>query len=205
VTIDTPVERCEAFLAHLRSSPRLTSRSEFFSANNPVPEADGIYGIFVDDVLPGIDTSKCLCVDGRVLVYVGAGRGRPSSKRSSMLRGRFEDHFTNIAEFSTVRFSLGVLLANQIGTELRFTGTDTMVFANGGERRLDEWMERHFHLTWLPVEKPWEVEKVVLKSDLCLPLNISGHRGRGSPVKAARGAARDRADALSRIQGDRGR
>jgi hypothetical protein len=79
--------------------------------------------------------------------------------------------------------------------------TGRYTFTNPGERVLDAWLARHAFVTWVGVDRPWDVEREVLASSLSLPLNLSGRRASENAVaiSAARSAARRKADALPTI------
>lgn len=206
--------RLEAFNALIRE-PRLFRRSEFMVRNCPVDRQDGIYAWFFDNVIEGLDSSACYRLDGIPLLYVGIARKSEDTNPARHMRDRIREHFNGNAAGSTLRLSLGCLL----GLELRQVGGNKTkikdgreiktkpryIFANGGEARLDQWLQQHARVAWMPVERPWEVEPMVFGSGLHLPINIERHQGRGSFVSRTREEAKERAKTLPWIPEDGGR
>jgi hypothetical protein len=85
---------------------------------------------------------------------------------------RLGDHFRGNAEGSTLRLTLGCLLSDTLGIQLRRVGSGRrFTFTNAGEQKLDAWMAQNARVVWAITEKPWEVEKSLLRS-LSLPLNV---------------------------------
>lgn len=168
---------------HLRSFPfatqaaELRSRDEVLSRPSPVPSEPGVYAWFFKEVPRLIDVTGCYSTDGMTLLYVGISpkepptNGRAASR--STLRQRLQTHFRGNAEGSTLRKTLGCLLASETGFPLRRVGSgQRQTFTNPGEQALDVWMSENAYVTWLPCDRPWEVERKILASGLPLPLNI---------------------------------
>jgi hypothetical protein len=111
------------------------------------------------------------------LLYVGISPdkiGKPNSRQN--LRRRITTHFQGNAEGSTLRRSLGVLLAGESGYPLRRVGSGKrMTFTHSGEQWLDDWMTENAFVCWLEHQSPWEFEDELISS-LSLPLNIKGNR-----------------------------
>ena len=88
------------------------------------------------------------------------------------------------AEGSTLRLSLGALLANTTGFPLRCILSKSSsskprnklrkTLTNQGEQALDAWMDRNIFLVWKEMEKPWLLEEELLK-ELSIPLNLQGN------------------------------
>jgi hypothetical protein len=72
---------------------------------------------------------------------------------------------------STLRLSLGCILADQLGIELRRVGRGKRFTFSTGEAALSKWLEEKAGVVWRVCEKPWELEKEVI-STLNLPLNL---------------------------------
>jgi hypothetical protein len=86
------------------------------------------------------------------------------------------DHFRGNAEGSTLRLTLGCLLADTLGIQLRRVGSGKrLTFTNPGEQRLDAWMADHARVAVHPTDRPWEVEHHLLGA-LKLPLNLRDNR-----------------------------
>src|SRR5918996_230162 len=114
---------------------------------------------------------------------------------------------------STLRLTLGCLLASELGVELRRVGSGRrLTFANG-EGVLSAWMGRHARVCWMPHARPWELEQVLV-ARLDVPLNLHGNSQHPfyPKLRSVRAAAKATARALpvwtpaaSRPAGDRTR
>src|SRR5262245_55522729 len=83
----------------------------------------------------GVPTGDCLTVNGVTLLYVGiapkaspSGGGKPSSQS---LWHRIRYHYRGNAEGSTLRLTLGCLLAKELGLELRRVGSGRRLTSSG--------------------------------------------------------------------------
>ncbi len=167
-----------------------------------VPKSGGVYAWYFDEVPPGVPTADChRHASGRVLLYVGispkmATAAKPISKRT--LRHRLRDHLQGNAEGSTLRLTLGCLLADELGIRLRRVGSGRRhTFTNPGEIVLDRWLAANAYIAFAPVENPWEVE-TQLMSTMSLPLNLSGNTAHSfaTSLSRMRTDARRLADSL---------
>lgn len=155
----------------------LRSREEVLSRPSPVPSKPGVYAWFFKRVPLLIDVTGCYSTDGLTLMYVGISpkeppnNGRAASR--STLRKRLQTHYSGNAAGSTLRKTLGCLIASETGFPLRRVGSgQRQTFTNPGEQALDAWMNENAYVVWHPCDKPWEVERQILASGLPLPLNI---------------------------------
>ena len=187
----------------LFDAPRLLTRSEVLSRPSPVPRGPGIYAWYFDRAPPGVDTTGCHTVGERTLLYVGISpKAPPTNGRrpsSQNLRKRLRTHYGGNAEGSTLRLTLGCLLAEELGIVLRRVGSGKRyTFTTPGECRLDDWMSRHAFVTWIEADRPWELEREILASGLALPLNIHGREQTesASRLSAIRSEARRRANEM---------
>jgi hypothetical protein len=98
------------------------------------------------------------------------------SKQS--LQHRIRYHFAGNSEGSTLRLSLGCLLAGQLGIELRRVGSGKRYTFSTGEAKLSEWMEGHARVVWHVCDEPWKLEEELISS-LDLPLNLDQNRRHG--------------------------
>jgi hypothetical protein len=127
---------------------------------------------------PAIDTSHCACSNGLTLLYTGISpthpptNGRASS--SQALRSRIKTHYVGNAEGSTLRKTLGVLLAAEFGIELRRVGSGARMTFGMGEQVLSAWMAENAFVHWVLHEQPWELERELIAS-LDVPLNLAGN------------------------------
>jgi len=160
---------------------RLWSRSEVLSKDYPVPRAPGVYGWYFKEIPPHVPTSGCIHRNGLTLLYAGISpkappkNGRSPSKQTIYDRLRY--HYKGNAEGSTLRLTLGVLLSEKLGIELRRVGSGKrMTFLEEGESLLSEWMDENALVTWIVHPEPWLMEAETIR-DLSLPLNLDQNKG----------------------------
>jgi hypothetical protein len=91
------------------------------------------------------------------------------------LRKRLRQHYARTAEASTLRRTLGCLLADELGLQLRRVGsTGRRTTFVGGEQLLSAWMAENAFVSWLVREQPWDLEETLIHQ-LDLPLNLMGN------------------------------
>lgn len=158
---------------------RLFSRAEVLARPGPVPEVSGVYGWYFRS-LPGVvpvgETHEHV---GCRLLYIGISPKRPPANgrkpSAQNLRKRIRNHFRGNAEFSTLRLTLGSLLASEIGIQLSRTSSGkSRTFGTKGEDVLSAWMADNAFVCWHTHPEPW-VEEGSLIANLDLPLNLSGN------------------------------
>jgi hypothetical protein len=168
----------DAAIALLLRPARLWSAAEILKDFAFVPKSAGVYAWYFDEIPPGVPIADChRNALSQVLLYVGIAPKKATTAKPSRrtLRDRLRDHLTGNAEGSTLRLTLGCLLANKLGISLRRVGSGRRyTFTNPGEIVLDAWMAAHAHIAFAAVENPWELETRLL-STLSLPLNLSGN------------------------------
>jgi hypothetical protein len=112
------------------------------------------------------------------LLYVGTGPKDAKSKR--FLRDRLKDHIGQDSTRSTLRRSLGCLLAECLGLEFEVartsrrkrSGSTVYHFGLGaGESLLSDWIEKNARISWIKHDRPWELEGDLIRK-LVLPLNL---------------------------------
>jgi len=192
----------------LLSPARLWGRAEVLVGDCPVPREPGVYAWYFRAIPPGVPTDGCITTGDATLLYVGISpkrpptNGRPPSRQR--LRNRIRYHLRGNAAGSTLRLTLGCLLAEELGLELRRVGSGGRRTFADGEPRLSGWMERNALVTWVPHPTPWVLEEVLIGS-LALPLNLDGNeRHPFHPLlTAARRRARERAERLPVLRGSR--
>jgi hypothetical protein len=162
-----------AALADYLAAPSLT-RSVVLGPPSPVPRAAGIYGWWFDE-LPDADIDISGCA-GWARLYAGISpkapprNGRAPSRQT--LRSRIRTHYTGDAAGSTLRPTLGCLLAdNGLSIALRRYGSGSRRHFGAGERDLSRWMAERARVSWLFVSEPWIVEEELI-AVLDLPLNL---------------------------------
>jgi len=180
---------------------RLWSRQEILSPISQVPKVPGVYAWYFRNMPSHVPTTGCTITGDFHLLYVGISpsapptNGKTASKQTLSHRVRY--HMQGNAEGSTLRLSLGCLLADQLGIELRRVGSGNRFTFSTGEQRLSEWMEKNARVVWKVCEEPWKLEKKLI-STLHLPLNLDQNAGNEFfPVLSGlRKAAKVRARAL---------
>jgi len=102
------------------------TRSDVLARPPLVPVEPGVYGWWFRRLPTEIDTSRCLVRDGHTLLYTGISPRRPPANdrppSRQTLRDRIVYHYTGNAKGSTLRKTLGALLARELGIELRRVG-----------------------------------------------------------------------------------
>ena len=155
----------------------LHSRHTILSTPSLPPSVPGVYAWFFKDLPGSVPVDGCITKDSLTLLYIGISPdkiGKPNSRQH--LRRRITTHFQGNAEGSTLRRSLGVLLARESGYPLRRVGSGKrMTLTHSGEQWLDDWMTGNAFVCWSEHQAPWEFEDELLGS-LSLPLNIKGNR-----------------------------
>jgi hypothetical protein len=154
---------------------RLWTRAEVLARPSPVPKAAGVYAWYfrgLDSLLPSLD---CIGCGEFRLLYIGISPSAPPSNGKlpsrQSLHHRIRYLMQGNAEGSTLRLSLGCILAEQLGIQLRRVGSGSRLTFATGEQRLSEWLEDNARVAWLPCEAPWTVEAQLI-STLHLPLNL---------------------------------
>lgn len=160
----------------LLSPNRLVTRAEVLGTPCPVPKCPGVYAWYFDEIPEGVPTENSHRALGHILLYVGISPSAPPTNGAAPSRqtlwSRVRYHYRGNAFGSTLRLTLGCLLADRLSIQLRRVGSGkTRTFTNPGEQALDAWMARHAKVVWMPVERPWEVEAQLIRT-LSLPLNI---------------------------------
>ena len=178
----------------LTKPERLFSRSEVLTRPCPVPAVRGVYAWYFKEPPPMVPTDGCLTKDGHTLLYVGISPKNDSS--SENLRKRVSYHFRGNAEGSTLRLTLGTLLAPLSDFPLRRVGSgNRMTLTHLGERWLDGWMADNAKVCWVEHPQPWVLEDELLKS-LSLP-RPAFRRWRGSGTPAGIRTDLDRSPSFS--------
>jgi hypothetical protein len=143
-----------------------------------VPNSAGIYAWFFDWCPEGIPPEELVRSFGFVLLYVGIAPGPPSASGKSShqtLRHRLRYHFRGNAEGSTLRLSLGCLLSQSLGIELRRVGSGRRMTFGAGEQALNDWLGRGARIAWMVCDEPWKTEEYLIRT-VSLPLNLDQNR-----------------------------
>jgi len=99
--------------------------------------------------------------------------GRSASRQH--LRLRLQTHYSGNAEGSTLRKTLGCLLADELGIQLRRVGSGNGMTFVTGEQRLSAWMAQNAFVSWAVRDRPQELEDNLIAT-LDLPLNLRGEQ-----------------------------
>ncbi|MGK7245363.1 GIY-YIG nuclease family protein [Buttiauxella agrestis] len=162
------------------------SRNEVMNRPTPVPAVNGVYFWWFKETPPGVPTEDCIIHDGYTLLYVGISpdkKGKPNSR--SNLRKRIKTHYSGNAAGSTLRRTLGVLLAAESNFPLRRVGSGLRTtLTHSGEQWLDNWMEQNAMVHWIAHEEPWVLEESLI-ANIPLPLNIQGSSHTFKPTLSA--------------------
>ena len=154
---------------------KLWSRDEVLARPSPVSKCAGVYAWFFRRVPPIIPVADCLIRDGYTLLYIGISpkappaNGAPASREN--LSSRIRYHMRGNAEGSTLRLTLGCLLSNQLGIELRRVGSGTRMTFSAGEASLSTWMAENARVCWASHPEPWVPEEKLIRT-ISLPFNL---------------------------------
>ncbi|MGJ5813679.1 GIY-YIG nuclease family protein [Paludibaculum fermentans] len=169
--LDIPFSICDELLR----PDRLWTRAEILSLPSPVPKAPGVYAWYFRNLPSTVPTPGCVVFEQFHLLYVGISpsavpkNGKAASKQS--LRHRVRYHMQGNAEGSTLRFTLGCILAEELGVELHRVGSGKRMTFSVGETLLSQWLEENARVAWCVCQEPWNLEHTLISS-LHLPLNL---------------------------------
>jgi hypothetical protein len=164
-------------IARFVDPEQVYSREDVLARPSPVPAQDGVYGWWFRTVPPLVVAAGCRQHQGLRLLYAGISPNRPPPNRrpsSQSLRDRINYHYTGNAEGSTLRKTLGCLLADELGIQLRRVGSGTRRTFVEGEQALSAWMAANAYVSWVVRDRPWELEEELI-AGLDLPLNLQGN------------------------------
>lgn len=146
---------------------------EDFRVEEIVPEANGMYGwCFRTEDFPGGPSAEEFFQVGSeslILFYLGISPNGEDS--SGNLKKRLETHLEGTARRSTLRYSLGALLDDELHLEVVPEGEKKLSFGDT-EPALTKWIREHGHVAWMEHEKPWEIEEGLIHL-LHPPLNLA--------------------------------
>jgi len=152
------------------------------SKSCPVPKKPGIYAWYFKEIVPPKYTYGCITRDNLKLLYIGISPNKPPINRKAAstqsLWHRIRHHYNGSAYGSTLRLSLGCILAERLGIELRYVGSGNRMTFSDGESALNNWLEDNAFVCWEEIESPWLSEEIIINS-LSLPLNL--HKNNNHP------------------------
>lgn len=194
-----PTTKMNNVIDQLMRPEALVSRREVIGRSSVVPPEPGIYAWYFSE-LPSssIEEQGCWQWQSKNLLYIGISpsepprNGKPPSKQN--IRKRIAYHMRGNAYGSTLRLSIGCLLADSIGIQLRRVGSGNRLTFADGESLLSEWLDENAHVTWVTHRQPWLIEREAI-SRLYLPLNLEQNSRHPfhSQLSAARKSAKVKA------------
>lgn len=151
---------------------KLWRRAEVLTRPSPVPRQRGIYAGYFRAPPSAVPLQGVHTVDDFALLYIGIA---PSSAASgATLRSRLRSHLRKDASQSTLRLTLGCLLADTLGLRLAPQVNGRLTLGAEGEQRLSAWLDSHAAVVWVPREEPWQDEHGLIQH-FKTPLNLQGN------------------------------
>src|SRR6476620_2942019 len=139
---------------YLAASPH--TREQVLARPCPVPATAGVYGWWFRKLPAAIDPSGCATRDGLTLLYTGISPSKPPTNgkapSTQNIRKRIKTHHTGNAAGSTLRLTLGCLVADEVGIELRRVGSGKRYTFHIGETLLSKWMAENALVSWIAQE-----------------------------------------------------
>ena len=157
--------------AALLAPARLYGVNELRLDPNLIPAARGLYGWWFASPPAGAPVEGTREIEGWRLLYVGVAGRHDGGSRT--LRKRLANHLRGPAATSTLRRTLAVLLADELGLALSRRSTGKL-YLGDGETRLTAWMAEHAKVAWIEDPDPRALELALLTAGPRLPLNIEG-------------------------------
>ena len=177
-------------------------RTDILTTKDLVPKKPGIYAWYFKQIPPGVPIDDCITLNCLTLLYVGISPKAPplngSAPSSQNLHKRVRYHMRGNAEGSTLRLTLGCLLKDDLGIQLRRVGSGTRkTFTIEGEKVLSDWLTENAFVAWVECDEPWKHEEQIIP-ELSLPLNIQHNNNHPfyQNLKAIRSEAKRVADSL---------
>ena len=154
---------------------RLWSRQEVLEKPSPVPRQPGVYAWYFRELPPHVPVNNCHILGTNTLLYVGISPKEPpkngSAPSKQNLFHRIRYHYRGNAEGSTLRLTLGCLLSERLGIQLRRVGSGTRMTFGDGENILSQWMHENAFVAWVVDPEPWLLEEKLIH-EVSLPLNL---------------------------------
>ncbi|WP_404311526.1 hypothetical protein LG314_09155 [Agrococcus terreus] len=166
--------------AHLPSSERLLSPQELVPAADvgSAPRSPGVYAWWFKQGCLEVPDAPYQTHHGHQLLYVGISPRKPSAAgkySKSNLRTRLSTHAIGDASRSTLRRTLGLLLAEELGLTLALYAR--RAHYGSGETLITHWLRANARVSWVVDTMPWEAE-VELLGGTSLALNLDGRTDR---------------------------
>ena len=164
----------------LLNPKKLFSRTDVLINPSPVAKKAGVYAWFFKEIPAKVPVSDCIKLNNLTLLYVGISPKAPplngAKPSSQTLWHRVRYHYSGNAEGSTLRLTLGCLLSDELGIQLRRVGSgNRMTFTTSGETKISDWMEKNAFVVWIEHPTPWLLEDELIQTK-SLPLNLQGNQ-----------------------------
>ncbi len=144
-------------LAELLDVKNLVAAADIYDRKRGIPDQRGVYAWFFEPHKLGIRSGHYEhLLDGRALLYLGVVPSTWYSKRT--LPRRIRTHVRGTARQSTLRYSLGACLIDELGLMVRHLPGFKLNFGES-EDRLTKWICENGYVTWSVHEEPWKVER----------------------------------------------
>jgi hypothetical protein len=155
---------------------RVFSRSDVLARPSPVPDVRGVYAWYFAEIPGQTDLSNTVKLGNLTLLYVGISPRKPpiggESTSKQNLRKRIRYHYRGNAYGSTLRLTLGCLLADRLKIQLRRVGSGTRMTFSDGEPAISAWMAENAFVCWHESVEPWLIEDELIRT-IDLPLNLA--------------------------------
>jgi hypothetical protein len=152
------VHPAAALPSDLTAPSHLWTADEVRGRPSPVPAEPGVYAWYFTSTPADVPTSDCHRQNGGTLLYVGISPKAPPRDGGRVsrqnLRRRIRYHYRGNAAGSTLRLTLGCLLAAELGIELRRVGSGERLTFAAGEQALSHWMAANTRVCWHVTPKP---------------------------------------------------
>jgi hypothetical protein len=123
-----------------------------------------------------VPVKNCNTFGANTLLYVGISPKKPpkdgSAPSKQKLVDRIRNHYRGNAKGSTLRLTLGCLLSERLGLQLRRIGNGTSMTFGSGESILSQWMAENAFVAWVVDPLPWLLESSII-GNVSLPLNLA--------------------------------
>ena len=131
----------QRIISHFKKPDTMYTPEQVLAKPSCVPKEPGFYGWYFRDLPKGVPRKGGVVANGMTLLYVGIA---PSSSSSpANLRSRLRQHLRSNAAGSTLRLSIGCLLAERLNLELRRTRSGKRRTFGPGEQVLSVWLNDH--------------------------------------------------------------
>lgn len=139
------------------------------------PRSRGLYAWWFNEIPPHVPIDTTITKDRLHLLYIGISPKRPSGNGAQLsretLRSRIRTHYRGNAEGSTLRITLGCLLADILGITLALSDSGKRKIFVEGKSKLTKWMRQHAFVSWMEHPSPWDLEEEAIRR-FSLPFNI---------------------------------